>query len=106
MTEVSLVPGHEQPPESAGLTARPPLTLAEEHVLLLWQVTTRVEELRPRPRAADGPVPSWRRWPATSRPRCCARRLTRRRCCFQRPQPGKRPGWPGTMPGCVRLLSC
>ena len=45
MTEVSLVPGHEQPPESAGLTARPPLTLAEEHVLLLRQVTTRVEEL-------------------------------------------------------------
>jgi hypothetical protein len=45
MTEVSLVPGHGQPPESAGPTARPPLTLAEEHVLLLWQVTARAEEL-------------------------------------------------------------
>jgi hypothetical protein len=45
MTELGLVPGHGQPPESAGLTARPPLTLAEEHVLLLWQVTARAEEL-------------------------------------------------------------
>jgi hypothetical protein len=45
MTEVSLVPGHGQPPESAGPSARPPLTLAEEHVLLLWQVTARAEEL-------------------------------------------------------------
>lgn len=45
MTEVSLVPRHGQPPESTGPTARPPLTLAEEHVLLLWQVTARAEEL-------------------------------------------------------------
>ncbi|HET9967309.1 MAG TPA: hemerythrin domain-containing protein, partial [Streptosporangiaceae bacterium] len=28
-----------------GQTARPPLTLAEEHVLLLWQVTARADEL-------------------------------------------------------------
>ncbi|MGH3226746.1 MAG: hemerythrin domain-containing protein, partial [Streptosporangiaceae bacterium] len=45
MTEPGLVPGPGQPPESAGLTARWPLTLAEEHVLLLWQVTARAEEL-------------------------------------------------------------
>ncbi|MHB1595508.1 MAG: hemerythrin domain-containing protein [Streptosporangiaceae bacterium] len=44
-TEVGLVPRHEQPLGSAGLTARPPLTLAEEHVLLLWQVAARAEEL-------------------------------------------------------------
>jgi uncharacterized protein (DUF2249 family) len=37
------------------LTARPPLTLAEEHVLLLWQVTARADELLTA--AADG------RWP-------------------------------------------
>ena len=45
MTEVSLRPGHEQPPESAGLTAELPLTLADEHVCLLRQVTARAEEL-------------------------------------------------------------
>jgi uncharacterized protein (DUF2249 family) len=45
MTEVDLVPGRGQPLGSAGLTVWPPLTLAEEHVLLLWQVTARAEEL-------------------------------------------------------------
>jgi hypothetical protein len=45
MTDVGLVPRRGQPPESAGLTAEPPLTLSEEHVLLLWQVTARTEEL-------------------------------------------------------------
>ena len=45
MTEVSLMPPHGQPPGPASPTARPPLTLAEEHVLLLWQVTARAEEL-------------------------------------------------------------
>jgi hemerythrin HHE cation binding domain-containing protein len=45
MTEVDLVPGHGQPLASAGLTVRPPLTLAEVHMLLLWQVTARAEEL-------------------------------------------------------------
>ena len=45
MTEVDLMPRHEQSLGSAGLTVRPPLTLAEEHVLLLWQVTARAEEL-------------------------------------------------------------
>ena len=55
MAEVSMSPGHGQPPGSAGLTARP-LTLAEEHVLLLWQVTARAEELLAA--AAAG------RWPA------------------------------------------
>ena len=45
MTEVSLTSSHVQPPEPAGLTARPPLTLAEEHVLLLWQVTASAEKL-------------------------------------------------------------
>ena len=39
MTEAGLAPRHGRLPESAGLTARPPLTLAEEHVLL--QVTRR-----------------------------------------------------------------
>ena len=45
MTEVGLIPRHGRPPGSAGLTARPPLTLAEEHVLLLWQVTASAEKL-------------------------------------------------------------
>ena len=45
MTEAGLAAGHGQRPESAGLTARRPLTLAEEHVLLLWQVTARADEL-------------------------------------------------------------
>jgi uncharacterized protein (DUF2249 family) len=45
MTEVGLVPGHGPRPESVSATARPPLTLAEEHVLLLWQVTARADEL-------------------------------------------------------------
>src|SRR6185437_15208693 len=44
MTEVSLTP-RRQPPGPAGPTARPPLTLAEEHVLLLWQVTASAEKL-------------------------------------------------------------
>lgn len=45
MAEVDLVPRHEQALGSADLTARPPLTLAEEHDLLLWQVSARAEEL-------------------------------------------------------------
>ncbi len=45
MTEVGLIPRHGRPPGSAGLTAQPPLTLAEEHVLLLWQVTESAEKL-------------------------------------------------------------
>lgn len=56
MAEVSMMPRHRQPPGSAGLTTRPPLTLAEEHGLLLWQVTARAEELLTA--AADG------RWPS------------------------------------------
>ena len=55
MAEVSMMPGHGQRTGSAGPTARPPLTLAEEHVLLLWQVAARGEELLTA--AADG------RWP-------------------------------------------
>ena len=45
MTEVGHAPRHGRPPESAARTVRPPLTLAEEHVLLLWQVTARADEL-------------------------------------------------------------
>jgi hypothetical protein len=45
MTEVDLAVRSVPPTESAGLTARPPLTLAEEHVLLLWQVTASAEKL-------------------------------------------------------------
>jgi uncharacterized protein (DUF2249 family) len=45
MTDVGVAPEHGQPLESAGLTKRPPLTLAEEHVLLLWQVAARADEL-------------------------------------------------------------
>jgi hypothetical protein len=44
MTDVDLVARSGQPAESAGLTAGP-LTLAEEQVLLLWQVTASAEKL-------------------------------------------------------------
>jgi uncharacterized protein (DUF2249 family) len=40
-----MLPGHVRLPGSAGPAAPPPLTLADEHVLLLWQVTARAEEL-------------------------------------------------------------
>ncbi len=56
MAEVSAIPRYGQPPGSAGVTAGPPLTLADEHVLLLWHVTARAEELL----AAT----SHARWPA------------------------------------------
>ncbi|MGH3302302.1 MAG: hemerythrin domain-containing protein [Streptosporangiaceae bacterium] len=55
MTEVGLMPRRGQPPASADLTAQPPLTLAEEHVLLPSQVAARAEELLTA--AAQG------RWP-------------------------------------------
>ena len=55
MAEVSMMPRHGQRTGSASPTARPPLTLAEEHVLLLRQVAARAEELLTA--AADG------RWP-------------------------------------------
>lgn len=45
MTEADLAPGRRQPLESASAARRPPLTLADEHVQLLWQVTARAEEL-------------------------------------------------------------
>jgi hypothetical protein len=57
MAEVSMMPGHGQRTGSVGLTPRPPLTLAGEHVLLLRQVAERAEELLTG--AADG------RWPGT-----------------------------------------
>ena len=62
MTEVSMAAAHPERPEVAG-PARVPqeaggrsqLTLADEHVLLLWQVSARAEELLTA--AAEG------RWP-------------------------------------------
>jgi len=45
MTEVSLARPHGPRPGPGSLTARPSLTLAEEHVLVLWQVTTSAEKL-------------------------------------------------------------
>jgi hypothetical protein len=51
-----MMPGHGQRTESASPTARQPLTLAEEHVLLLRQVAARAPEER-LTAAADG------RWP-------------------------------------------
>ena len=56
MADVSLVPAHVQLPGAADPARGGPLTLADEHVLLLWQVTARAEELLTA--AADG------RWPA------------------------------------------
>ena len=44
MTDVDLMARSGQPADSAGLSAGP-LTLAEEHVLLLWQVTASAEKL-------------------------------------------------------------
>src|ERR1051326_4388201 len=44
MTAMSLTAGYEQP-GSADLPEGPPLTLADEHALLLGQVTARAEEL-------------------------------------------------------------
>ena len=56
MTVASSVPAHAQlPTRAADLREGPPLTLAEEHLLLLWQVTARAGELLIA--AADG------RWP-------------------------------------------
>jgi hypothetical protein len=45
MTEVSLARPHGPRTGPASLTARPSLTLAEEHVLVLQQVTTSAEKL-------------------------------------------------------------
>ena len=45
MTAMSLTPPHGQQSRPAGPAARPSLTLAEEHVLVLWQVTTSAEKL-------------------------------------------------------------
>ena len=45
MTAVNLAPSQGRQPGPAGLAARPSLTLAEEHVLVLWQVTTSAEKL-------------------------------------------------------------
>jgi uncharacterized protein (DUF2249 family) len=45
MTGTSLMPGHGQPPGPADLAVRPALTLAEEHMLLLWQVTASAEKV-------------------------------------------------------------
>lgn len=45
MTEVSLTSGHEQHPGSPGQAGGRPLTLAEQHMLLLWPVTARSGKL-------------------------------------------------------------
>ena len=45
MTAVSLTSPHVQRPGPAGAAGRSALTLAEQHVLVLWQVTTSAEKL-------------------------------------------------------------
>ena len=45
MTEAGLISGRGRPLGAPGRKARPPVTLAEEHVLLLWQVAARAEEV-------------------------------------------------------------
>lgn len=45
MTAVSLTPRPRQQPGPASVAGRPSLTLAEEHALVLWQVTTSAEKL-------------------------------------------------------------
>lgn len=45
MTEMSSTPRHGRPPGSADLTARQPLTLTGEHMLLLQQVMASAEKL-------------------------------------------------------------
>lgn len=45
MAEVIAMPRRGRPRRSSGFAADPPLTLAEEHALLLWQVSARAEEL-------------------------------------------------------------
>lgn len=45
MTEMDVIPRQGRRLGSAGSTGRPPLTLAEEHILMLWQVTATAEKL-------------------------------------------------------------
>lgn len=45
MGDASLMPGREPPTGPADLITRSPVTLADEHMQLLWQVTARAEEL-------------------------------------------------------------
>ncbi|SRR5579875_660133 len=45
MATVSPAAKYAQPPGSADLPERPPLTLPDEHLLLLWQVAARAEDL-------------------------------------------------------------
>lgn len=56
MTALNTVPGYSQPARCTDPPGGPPLTLADEHMLLLGQVTTRAGELLAA--GADG------RWPA------------------------------------------
>lgn len=42
VTQMGLIARRGQPPGRSGLTA---LTLCEEHILLLWQVTASTEKL-------------------------------------------------------------
>ena len=57
MATMSPAAQYAQPPGSTELPTGPPLTLPDEHVLLLWQVATRAEDLLAA--AARG------RWPGT-----------------------------------------
>jgi uncharacterized protein (DUF2249 family) len=57
MATLSPAAGYAQPPGSTDYSGGPPLTLPDEHVLLLWQVAARAEELLAA--AARG------RWPGT-----------------------------------------
>ncbi len=104
MTDAGLVPRRGPPPESAVPTAEPPLTPAEEHVLLSKQVAARAEELLTDVAHGRWPAAELAALAAMPEPRCCAMRLTRRRCFFPQPTPGKSLGWPETMPGCVPPL--
>ncbi|MGH3192015.1 MAG: hemerythrin domain-containing protein [Streptosporangiaceae bacterium] len=57
MTTVSPAAGYAQPPGSTDQPGGPPLTLPDQHLLLLWQVAARAEDLLAA--AAHG------RWPGT-----------------------------------------
>ena len=90
------IPGHGAARSAVPAACGQPLTLAEEHALLLEQVTVRARDVLAAIDVAGGLLVSCRLWSATSARKSCVRLRTRSGCSRPTSRARTSPGWSGT----------
>lgn len=103
MTEADLSPRHWLLPGSPGLAARPPLTLAEEHVPLLLEVTASTEKLLAAPGQGRGACAELAALAGRARAEVLRQVSDEEALLF--PAVPSQEGWPGITRGCAPALS-